>query len=77
MTARFFAALFCALALCASLPSLAQNQGGNGQGGNGQGGNGQGGVSAPEFDVQTAALGVALAGAAVVAIRARLRRPRQ
>ena len=71
MTARFFAALFGALALCASLPSFAQNQGGNGQGGNGQG------ISAPEFDVQTAALGVALAGAAVAAVRARLRRPRQ
>ena len=73
MTVRSLAAPFGALALCVSFPSLAQNQGGNG-GGNG-GGNSQGvGTSAPELDVQTAALGVALASAAVVAIRARFRR---
>jgi hypothetical protein len=72
MTARLLAALLGALALCISSASLAQNQGGN-QGGNSQGGS----VAAPEFDAQTAALGIALAGTAIVAIRGRLRRPRQ
>ena len=75
MKVRALAVLLGALALSVSRPSLAGNQGGNG-GGN-QGGNGQGGVSAPEFDGQMIALGLALAGSASIALRGRLRRPRQ
>ncbi|HMC35186.1 MAG TPA: hypothetical protein VKH65_12285, partial [Myxococcales bacterium] len=57
MKTRFFAVLGGAAALYLSSPSLAQNHGGN-QGSDTQG---FGTVPAPEFDGQTAALGVALA----------------
>ena len=71
MASRLFAALLGAMLLYAA-PSFSQNQ--DGQGDNN---NNQGKTSAPEFDGQTAAMGLAVAGAAVLALKSRFGRRRQ
>ncbi len=69
MRLRMFAALFGAMALYASAPSLAQ---GNGQGGDNDDQGGK--VAAPQLDGPTAALGLALAASAIAALNGRFRR---
>lgn len=66
MKTRLFAVLLSGAFLCVS-PSFAQN-------GQGQNDDGQGKVHAPEFDAQTAALGLALAVSAVAAVKGRFKR---